>query len=112
VFEDRATGEYLGEGGLLDARRGIAGLQDIPEAGWALVPEACGLGLATEAMQAVLDWADVHHSAARTGCIIVPGNVASLRVAAKLGFVETARPVFQDQPIVLLHRAAARQCRE
>jgi RimJ/RimL family protein N-acetyltransferase len=109
VFEDRATGEYLGEGGLLDARRGVEGLQGIPEAGWALVPEVCGRGLATEAMRAVLDWADLQLRAERTGCIIDPANVASLRVAARLGFVETARPVFQQEPIVLLHRAAVRK---
>ena len=58
VFEDRNTGEVLGEGGLLNARRDIAGLQDIPEVGWALMPQAQGRGLATEAMTTVLDWAD------------------------------------------------------
>jgi RimJ/RimL family protein N-acetyltransferase len=104
VFEDRATGEYLGEGGLLDARRGIAGLRGIPEAGWALVPEACGRGIATEAMRAVLDWADVQLATDRIGCIIDPGNAPSLRVATKLGFTETGRPGFPIEPIVLLHR--------
>lgn len=105
VFEDRVTGEFLGEGGLMDARRDIAGLQDIPEAGWALMPHAAGRGIATEAMSAVLDWADAHVSADRTGCIIDPGNAASLRVAAKLGYVEAGRPAFRGEPIVLLHRS-------
>lgn len=104
VFEDRTTGEFLGEGGLMDARRGIEGLDDIPEAGWALMPGAGGRGIATEAMDAVLRWADTQLSADRTGCIIDPGNAASLRVAAKLGYVEAARPQFRGQPIVLLHR--------
>jgi RimJ/RimL family protein N-acetyltransferase len=104
VFEDRATGEFLGEGGLMDARRDIAGLQDIPEAGWALMPQAAGRGIATEAMSAVLDWADAQLPADRTGCIIDPGNAASLRVAAKLGYVEAGRPGFRGETIVLLHR--------
>jgi RimJ/RimL family protein N-acetyltransferase len=104
VFEDRATGEFLGEGGLMDARRDLAGLQDIPEAGWALMPQAGGRGIATEAMSAVLDWADAQLSADRTGCIIDPGNTASLRVAAKLGYVEAGRPEFRSEPVVLLHR--------
>ena len=104
VFEDRATGEFLGEGGLMDARRDLAGLQDIPEAGWALMPQAAGRGIATEAMCAVLDWADGQLAADRTGCIIDPGNAASLRVAAKLGYVEAGRPGFRGEPIVLLHR--------
>ena len=105
AFEDRTTGEYLGEGGLMDARRDLAGLQGIPEAGWALMPQAGGRGIATEAMSAVLDWADAHLSATRTGCIINPDNTASLRVAAKLGFVETDRPGFHGEPTVLLHRS-------
>lgn len=105
VFEDRATGEFLGEGGLMDARRDLEGLRDIPEAGWALMPHASGRGIATEAMRAILDWADYGLSADRTGCIIDEGNAASLRVAAKLGYVEYGRPVFHGKPIVLLHRA-------
>lgn len=98
VFEDRVSGEYLGEGGLMDARRGI------PEAGWALMPSARGRGIATEAMSAVLDWADSHLSVDLTGCIIDPRNSASLRVATRLGYVTAGRPEFHGEPIMLLHR--------
>jgi len=105
AFEDRATGEFLGEGGLMDARRGIAGLNGFPEVGWALMPQAAGHGIATEAMRAVLDWADAQLAADRTGCIINPDNIASLRVAAKLGYVESGRPLFHGELIVLLHRS-------
>ena len=104
VFEDRATGEFLGEGGLLDARRGVPGLQDIPETGWALIPQAHGRGIATEAMRTVLDWTDATLRADRTGCIIDSGNAASLRVAEKLGYREVGRPLLRGEPIVLLHR--------
>jgi RimJ/RimL family protein N-acetyltransferase len=104
VFEDQVTGEFLGEGGLMNAMRDVAGLQGIPEAGWALMPHAGNRGIATEAMSAVLDWADAQLSAERTGCIIDPGNAASLRVADKLGYVEAGRPGFHGEPIVLLHR--------
>jgi RimJ/RimL family protein N-acetyltransferase len=106
VFEDRATGEFLGEGGLMDARRDLDGLQDMPEVGWALMPGAAGRGIATEAMAAVLHWADAQLPIHRTGCIIDPGNAASLRVAAKLGYLEAGRPLFRGAPIVLLHRTA------
>lgn len=104
MIEDRASGEFLGEGGLLDTRRGIAGLQDFPEAGWALMPHAGGRGLATEAMSAALGWADAHLPVDRTGCIIDPGNSASLRVATKLGYVKAGRPEFGGKLINLLHR--------
>ena len=108
VFEDRSTGEFLGEGGLLDARRDIAGLHDIPETGWALMPQAQGRGIATEAMRAVLDWTDATLRAERTGCIIDPGNTASLRVAARLGYSEVGRPQLRGEPVVLLHRTKGR----
>jgi len=105
VFEDRATGAYLGEGGLMEAMRGLPGLADMPEAGWALMPEAGGKGIATEGLRAIFDWADAHLADARIGCIIDPGNAPSLRVAAKLGFTEAERPDFHGKPIMVLHRS-------
>jgi len=104
AFEDKASGAYLGEGGLLDACRGVAGLESVPEAGWALTPEAGGKGLATEAMRAALAWADTTLDAPRIGCIITPGNAPSLSVAAKLGFREAGRPDHHGAPTVLLYR--------
>ena len=94
--------------GIAVTRRGIRCLEDIPEVGWALMPEACGKGLATEALGAALAWADGNLQAERTGCIIDPGNAASLRLAGRLGFLEVARPEFLGKPIVLLHRPTSR----
>lgn len=104
VFEDKASRIYLGEGGLLDAARGIEALEHMPEAGWALVPDAYGRGIATEAMQAALHWADRNLDATRIGCIVDPGNTPSLRVAAKLGFAEVDRPDYHGQPTILMCR--------
>ena len=104
-IEDKATGAFLGEAGLLDAERGLDGLKGMPEAGWACMPTATGQGVASEAMQAILGWADTHLDAARIGCIIAPANAPSLRVAHKLGFREIDRPILKDEPVVLLHRS-------
>jgi len=104
VFEDKASRAYLGEGGLLDAARGIEALDHMTEVGWAIVPEAAGRGLATEAMQAILAWTDANLHLTRTACIIDPDNAPSLRVAAKLGFEEIDRPDLMGQPIILMHR--------
>ena len=87
-FIDRANGKLLGNGGLAQFERGIAGLEGFPEVGWAFVPDAWGRGLATEAMAAVLAWSDTELKAPEVRCIIDPGNAASERVAAKLGFVK------------------------
>ena len=90
-FVDRANGKFLGNGGLAQFERGIAGLEGFPDAGWAFVPDAWGRGLATEAMAAVLAWSDTELKAPEVRCIIDPGNAASERVAAKLGFVKIGK---------------------
>lgn len=80
-------GQYLGDIGLALFRRGIGDAFDsVPEMGWALDPQAAGQGLATEAGRAVLAWADRDLPDPATVCMIDPGNAASIRVAARLGF--------------------------
>lgn len=103
VFEDRATGAYLGEGGLLEARRGMAELEGAPEMGWALTPHAQGRGIATEGIAAAARWADAHVDAPVTRCIIEPANVASVNVARKCGYAETAR-IARDKPLIVMER--------
>ena len=85
-FTDRESGAFLGNGGLASFERGLPDLAGFPEAGWAFVPDAWGRGLATEAMAAILDWADEALGRPEIRCIIDPGNTASQGVAAKLGF--------------------------
>lgn len=89
-FLDRDTGAYLGNGGLAQFERGIPDLVGFPEAGWAFAPEAWGKGYATEAMTAILTWADDELGNPEIRCIIDPGNMASHGVAAKLGFEKFA----------------------
>ncbi|HLI66980.1 MAG TPA: GNAT family N-acetyltransferase [Caulobacteraceae bacterium] len=75
------------------------------EVGWGLVKDAYGQGYATEAAVATIDWAfdtlgwtDVIHC-------IDPANVASQRVAERLGSTNRGPgklpPPFDDQPIDL-----------
>lgn len=107
VVRERDTNRLVGEVGIADFRRDLAPPVDLaPEAGWILSPAVHGNGYATEAMRAVLAWADAHLAAPRTTCIIVPENGASLRVAAKLGFVETVRATHRDEPVIVLERSA------
>jgi RimJ/RimL family protein N-acetyltransferase len=86
VSADKATDQLIGMGGLSYFGRGIAELEGGPEAGWAFDADHWGGGLATEAMAAVLAWADAHLDVRDVRCIIEPGHGASERVAAKLGF--------------------------
>ncbi|RVT42142.1 GNAT family N-acetyltransferase [Sphingobium algorifonticola] len=105
VFEDRATGAFLGEGGLIEARRGIAALEGAPEVGWALAQAAQGRGIATEAVEAIVRWADAHVDAPCTRCIIEPENEASIRVAEKCGFVRGDRLDDDGTALILFERA-------
>ena len=59
---------------------------DEVEAGWEIVEELRGRGLATEAMQAAISDAWERTGADHLVAYIRPENAASLRVAEKLGF--------------------------
>lgn len=108
VVEDRTTGDFLGEAGLLSAARGIAELEGVPEAGWVLMPSAWGKGIAPEAVGAVLRWADAHLDAPSIRCIIEPGNTASVRVAERLGFEAMGEARLGEAPIRLFDRTSRR----
>jgi RimJ/RimL family protein N-acetyltransferase len=104
AFTDRENGALLGVGGLSQWQRGIAELEGYPETGWGFAPDAWGKGYATEAMAAVLHWADDVYQMPETRCIIDPGNQASHRVAAKLGYVQIASCEDPIGPILVYAR--------
>lgn len=108
VVEDRASGAMLGEAGLLNAERGLAELEGVPEAGWVLGPDAWGKGIATEAMAAVLDWADGHVDAPSIRCIIDPDNAASIKVAEKIGFAALTDADYGGRPTRVFDRPRRR----
>jgi RimJ/RimL family protein N-acetyltransferase len=81
---DRRTGEYLGFVGLTTVPAGSTGAGET-EIGWRLRRAVQGRGLATEGARAVRDDAGDRLGIVRLVALIQPGNVASQRVAAKLG---------------------------
>jgi RimJ/RimL family protein N-acetyltransferase len=107
IFE-KESGRRIGEAGVLDVKRDIVpSFHGVPEIGWALLPEVHGRGYATEAVQAVLRWADGHFGRVRMVCIIDPQNVPSLRVAERCGFREWARTTYKGDPTIILERVPA-----
>ena len=107
AIEDRATGTFVGELGFADFHREIdPPLDGVPELGWALSPAYFGRGYATEAARAATQWGDAYLAVARTACLIDPRNVASIRVAEKSGFKETARTSYHGAPTIILERTA------
>lgn len=105
AVEERATGVMIGDVGFMRARRAMTpSYDDIPEVGWAFAAGAHGKGFATEAVRGALHWGDAQFGRSRTWCIVAPDNAASLRVAAKCGYVETARAIHSGAPVIVLMR--------
>jgi RimJ/RimL family protein N-acetyltransferase len=84
---ERETSAYVGNCGLFRLERDLdPPFAGEPEAGWVVAPHCWGRGYAGEAMRTVLAWFDGAIGIRRTVCMISPGNSASERVAAKLGY--------------------------
>lgn len=60
------------------------------EIGYGLAPSARGQGVGTEAVRLLLAWVDAR-GARRVRAEVLPGNEASLRLLARLGFVTTGQ---------------------
>ena len=104
IFE-KETGARIGEAGILDVKRDIVpSFHGTPELGWGLLPAVHGKGYATEAVRAIIAWAEGHFGKVRMVCIIDPQNTASLRVAHACGFRECAQTTYKGDPTVILER--------
>jgi len=97
-----------------DAAIGLCGLlrrAGLPAAdlGYALLPEAMGRGLASEACAAVLADAGERLALDEVLAIVSPGNAGSLRVLAKLGFIARGevRLGADCEPVCLLAKPLA-----
>jgi RimJ/RimL family protein N-acetyltransferase len=103
VVEEKETGAFVGEVGFGDFKRDLEPpLGNIPELGWVLAAAKHGRGYATEAAQAALLWARDHFGATEVACLIHPDHRASLRVAAKCGFVQRLLSTYKGKPVVIL----------
>jgi RimJ/RimL family protein N-acetyltransferase len=108
VVCERLSGRFVGEVGMARFERELspagAAAAD-PELGWVLAPWSHGQGFASEAVRAVLAWgAGRFGPGQRVSCLVHPGNAASLRVAARCGFVERQRVDYHGEPGVILER--------
>ena len=87
VVETKADGAFIDEVGFVDYHRDTTpSIEGLPETGWALKTAAHGMGYATEAVAAMLDWADCNLAAEKTVCLLDPTYSASINVARKAGY--------------------------
>ncbi len=108
AIEEKASGRFIGEAGFQEMRRDMTpSIEGTLETGWGLQPDCHGKGYATEALRAGMAWARKAHPHMDYSCITSPENLASLNVARKLGFTESARSTYVNKPVVILRKAKA-----
>jgi RimJ/RimL family protein N-acetyltransferase len=106
AVEEKATGNFLGEVGFADMKRAIEPpLGDAPEAGWVFASSAHGKGFALEAVQAIHTWGAKNFQTSASACIIHPENESSIRLAAKIGYRETARSFYKGTEAIIFFRS-------
>lgn len=109
VVETKADGRFIGEVGFADYRRDTRpSLVGRPEAGWAFRSDVHGHGYATEAVAAMLRWADRNLDAAATACIFDPNHAASIRVAEKVGYGNPHLGDYAGQETLFMERTRRR----
>lgn len=106
---EKASGDYVGETGLADFRRGLGSAFDgHPEAAWVFRREAGGRGYAREAGDALHGWFGATFGVRRTVCLIDPDNRRSLRLAAKLGYRQFGIADYRGASLAMLERDMTR----
>ena len=80
---------------------GLKHLEDLGEVdlGYRLLPASWGLGLATEAGRAILDYGGTCLGLSQVIALVVPENVASVRVLEKLGLSFEKLFEYQGHPV-------------
>ena len=99
------NGPLVGTVGLFNALRDLEPeFGDEPEMGWIFTRAVHGQGIAGEACQAVLRWADAALQPTAIWAIIAPSNAPSFRLAERLGFQRFGDTLYHDEPTAVLRR--------
>jgi len=102
----KSDGAFLGEVGFADYHRDTEpSLRGKPEAGWVFVAGAHGKGYATEAVTAMLTWADARLDYPYTAVMVDPSYAASINVAKKVGYSQEFLGRYGDRQALFMERA-------
>ena len=91
ALEERSTGRFVGRTGLWCPE----GWPEL-EVGWTVVRSSWGLGYATEAGRAAVEWGRTELGLRRIASVISPENARSIAVAEKLGMSFDRSTVLDD----------------
>ena len=107
AVERKSDARLVGHVGFFDMQRDMSpSIMDLPEMGWIFDTCVHGQGIAREACGAALDWLDATHGPVEVPAIISLDNVASLKLAEKLGFIREADGIYKAEPIAIVRRPA------
>ncbi len=110
AVELKSNSRLVGHVGFFDMERDITpSLLGFPDMGWIFDTSVHGQGIAQEACEAALVWLDDTHGPVAVPAIISEGNIASLKLAEKLGFVREADGVYKGEPIAVVRRQPPRR---
>jgi RimJ/RimL family protein N-acetyltransferase len=105
AVELKADGRMVGHVGFFDMERDMTpSLKGQPEMGWIFDPSVHGQGLAHEACEAALQWAERTLGPVAIPAIIGPENKASMKLAGKLGFVRDPDGIYKGEAIAIFRR--------
>ncbi len=106
IVELKRDRRLIGQVGFADFKREMEpSIEGLPELGYVLDPAVHGQGIAFEACNAALEWADANLRASSYPAIISPENGPSIRLAERLGFVREPDGTYRGEPIGLFRRA-------
>jgi RimJ/RimL family protein N-acetyltransferase len=107
AVELKDSGRVVGHVGFFDMERDmVPSLIGLPEMGWIFDPSVHGQGIAREACEAALAWAGEALGPVDIPAIIGTDNVASMRLAERLGFVREADGLYKGEAIAIFRRPA------
>ncbi|MFL6727132.1 MAG: GNAT family N-acetyltransferase [Sphingomicrobium sp.] len=105
IVDLRANGSVIGQIGFADFKRDMEpNIEGDPELGYVFAPRVQGQGIAGEACRAALEWADASLNAKSYPAIISPENLASIRLAERLGFRREPDATYRGETIALFRR--------
>lgn len=105
AVERKADGRMVGHCGFFQFNREMRPLiLGEPEMGWIFDRSVHGQGIAFEACRAALGWAEQAIGAESYPAIIDLDNIASLKLAERLGFVRQTDAVYRDSAIGFFRR--------
>jgi len=107
AVELQATLETIGHVGFFDFQRDIQpSIAGEPEMGWIFSPKSQGMGYASEAGRAALEWLDSAIGPLSVPAIIDLENAPSMRLAERLGFERQADATYRGEQIGFFRRPA------